>query len=145
MTVTTHARRVLAPVLLTGVVFASAAICVHAQQPSPRTARQATPRQPAIAPAAPRSADDELFEQAATLGEADAAAWIEAADAVLAKTPADRQAAARKLAAHLAMGRVPEALVTYESWSKAAAREDYPLLRRLAARRASRAARCALE
>ncbi len=132
MTVTTYARRLLAPVLLVGVVSTSAAIGVQAQQPAPRTTRPATPRQPAIAPAAPRSADDELFEQAATLGEAEAAAWIEAADSVLAKAPTDRQATTRKLAAHLAMGRVPEALVTYESWSKAAAREDHPLLRRLA-------------
>ena len=131
MTVMTYARRLLAPALMAGMVLVrggrragAAAPSAHRASGAPAPARGLTHR--------PRSPDDDVFEQAATLGDAGAAEWIAAADAVLATTPADRQAAARKLAAHLAMGRVPEALVTYESWSKASAREDYALLRRLA-------------
>ncbi len=116
---------------LIGALLCPWPLTAWAQPPRAPQGRTAGPA--AVAqPASPAAADDRVFAEAARLSQADVDGWIEAADAVLARTPTDRPAAARKVAAHLSAGRVREALVGYETWSKAAAREDTSLVRRIA-------------
>lgn len=123
-------RRGLVLVLAGAIMPAAAA--AQAPASSSRRAQPPVARQPATPAATPASPDDGVFAAAGKLSDAESAAWIEAADAVIAKTPADREAATRKMAAHLSAGRVLQALITYETWSKAAKREDPALVRRVA-------------
>lgn len=77
--------------------------------------------------------DDQVFDAAAkAVASGQAEQLLARAEAALAKSPADRPAAASTIAVLLAKAEIGPALKVYEAWSKAAAREDAALLSRLA-------------
>jgi hypothetical protein len=116
-------------------MFLVGACClVAAGVPRPAHAGRgaAEARGPAAAPQAVPT-DEALFSsaaQAVASGKADQ--LLAAADAVLARTPDDRRAAASKIAVLLASSTPKRALEAYSAWTSAARREDEALLVRVA-------------
>lgn len=114
----------------------SVVACALAALPTAAIAQQ-RPATPAAAtapaqPLPPAQADARVFADAAKLGEPDANAWVAAADAVLSKTPTNRPAMVKKVAAHLSVGRVMPAVVAYETWSAAVKHDDDAIVRYIA-------------